>query len=57
MHVRGRRRDTHTADKVLTHGQTLLLYRWVRVCGVTAIHYWTSRAELTNDAGFRVNQK
>ena len=27
-HVGGRRRDTHTADKVLTHGQTLLFYRY-----------------------------
>ena len=26
-HVGGRRRDTHTADKVRTHGQTLLFYR------------------------------
>ena len=25
-HVGGRRRDTHTADKVLTHGHTLLFY-------------------------------
>ena len=27
-HVGGWRRDTHTADKVLTHGQTLLFYRY-----------------------------
>ena len=27
-HVGGRRQDTHTADKVLTHGQTLLFYRY-----------------------------
>ena len=26
--VGGRRRHTHTADKVLTHGQTLLFYRY-----------------------------
>ena len=26
--VGGRRRDTHTADKVLTHGHTLLFYRY-----------------------------
>ena len=26
-HVGGRRRDTHTADEVLTHGQMLLFYR------------------------------
>ena len=25
-YVGGRRRDTHTADKVLTHGHTLLFY-------------------------------
>ena len=27
-HVGGRRQDTHTADKVRTHGQTLLFYRY-----------------------------
>ena len=27
-HVGGRRRHTHTADKVLIHGQTLLFYRY-----------------------------
>ena len=27
-HVGGRRRDTHTPDKVLTHGHTLLFYRY-----------------------------
>ena len=27
-HVGGRRRDTHTADKVRTHGHTLLFYRY-----------------------------
>ena len=27
-HVRGQRRDTHTADKMLTHQQTLLFYRY-----------------------------
>ena len=27
-HVGGRRRGTHTADKVRTHGQTLLFYRY-----------------------------
>ena len=27
-HVGGRRRDMHTADKVWTHGQTLLFYRY-----------------------------
>ena len=30
-HVGGRRRDTHTADKVLTHGHTLLFYIYIDV--------------------------
>ena len=31
-HVGGRRRDTHTADKVRAHGHTLLFYTYSETC-------------------------
>ena len=60
-HVGGRRRDTHTADKVLTHDQTLLFYRYTdrftnefpgretEYCSFTI--FWCVKISVTSDRG------
>ena len=47
-HVGGWRRDTHTADKVLTHGHTLLFYRYRYVFSSLILFYHCSTSFYVN---------